>query len=577
MTFLVTIFGHQPSLENEMNTTTLSRIGFACICVLLGAAVGCSKESPTPAADEAKPASSAVTEAKSEQRHALPPNNPYLMQDSAYSHVHFDAAANDASRLAAWTGDRTLNDANVDWLPWVTTIGTAHRPYVNGEEALIVSGSNKVGKIRISNGEFSWIDEIIVPGFEYDTPPVEQIEETVEAMRTAGNDEAEYLRPFAEHISNIRQGAATIMNGAYTVMDHEGNYYAGWGTTVHKVSDVNPGDINSKIEIVSSYNIKDGLSPEEAEKINRLVAISMTYDGYLAIAMPGIIAVLDRELSKMEYILLEGEAVDNGISVDKDGGIYLVTSKYMRKLVWNGETLSDREEDGAWKTTYDDVPNPKSLSRGAGNTPALMGHGPDDDKLVLLADSGEKIKVVAFWRDEIPEDFEQRPGTKSRRIADQLDLTIDVPATIEWSPHIYGNGVMMMASAWPDPIYDESGKMQLFDTIMTAGATRAPPVGVEKWSWDKETRTLKSDWTVLRGLQWALYPVSAADNSVTLTVFEEGIYSLLTVDWDTGEELGNAVLGNSPILNTMGGLYIPIDADRTYITGVFGPVMINKE
>ncbi len=36
--------------------------------------------------------------------------------------------------------------------------------------------------------------------------------------------------------------------------------------------------------------------------------------------MPGIIAVVDRDLTNMEYILLEGEAVDNGISVDDQGG-----------------------------------------------------------------------------------------------------------------------------------------------------------------------------------------------------------------------------------------------------------------
>ena len=540
------------------------------VLLFITALIGCENQDQK----DTQPTDEGITKNES---HQLPPNNPFLMQNSSYSHVHFDAAANDVTRLAAWTGDITLTDDNVDWLPWVTTIGTAHRPYDNGEEALFVSGTNKVGKIRITNGDFSWIDEIIVPGFDYETPPIEQIEKTVETMRVVGNDEEKYLPPFTDHINNIRQGTANIMNGTYVVMDHEGNYYAGWGTTVYKISDVNHGDVNSKIEIASSFNLKDGLSPEEAEKINRLVAISMTYDGYLAIAMPGIIAILDRELRNMEYILLEGEAVDNGISVDQDGGIYLKTSKYMRKLVWNGNTLSDREEDGAWKTTYDDVPNPKSLSRGAGNTPALMGYGPDDDKLVLLVDSGEKIKVVAFWKNEIPEDFEQKPETKSRRIADQLELTIEVPATIEWSPHIYGNGVMMMASAWPDPIYDESGKMQLFETIMTAGATREPPVGVEKWSWDKETRTLKSDWTVLRGLQWALYPVSAADNTVTLTVFEEGIYSLLKVDWDTGEELGKTILGNSPILNTMGGVFIPIDSDRTYITGVFGPVMISRK
>jgi hypothetical protein len=137
--------------------------------VLLSVAVifGCEKldQNDTQATEES------VTK---KETHQLPPNNPYLMQDSAYSHVHFDPAANDASRVAAWTEDMTLTDANVDWLPWVATIGTSHRHYDNDEEALIVSGSNKVGKIRITNGDFSWIDEIIVPGFEYDTPDVEK-------------------------------------------------------------------------------------------------------------------------------------------------------------------------------------------------------------------------------------------------------------------------------------------------------------------------------------------------------------------------------------------------------------------
>jgi hypothetical protein len=206
-----------------------------------------------------------------------------------------------------------------------------------------------------------------------------------------------------------------------------------------------------------------------------------------------------------------------------------------------------------------------------------MGFGPNEDHLVLLADSGDDIKEVAFWRDEIPDDFEQKPGTKSRRIADQLNLTIDVPATIEWSPHIYGNGVMMMASAWPDPVYDENGKLNIFKTVLTAGVTRKPPVGVEKWSWDKETRTLKSDWTLLRGLQWALYPVSSESNTVTLTVLEEGVYSLVTVNWTTGEEVATTILGNNPIFNTAGGFFIPIDENRIFVTGVFGPVMISKK
>ena len=84
------------------------------------------------------------------------------------------------------------------------------------------------------------------------------------------------------------------------------------------------------------------------------------------------------------------------------------------------------------------------------------------------------------------------------------------------------------------------------------------------------------DWTKLRGLQWALHPVSAASNTVTLTVLEDGIYSLLTIDWTTGEEISTTIFGNNPIFNTAGGVYIPIDKNRTYVTGVFDPVMISK-
>ena len=541
------------------------------ITILLAAALllaGCKDQKKKEEAEEEQ------TTAASFQ---LPPVNPFLIANSSYPSVHSNPAQSDVTSWPTWNEDVILEEAKVQWLPWVTSIGTAHRPYGNGEEALFVSGTNKIGKIRISKGAFEWVDQVVVPGYEYEVPSEDEIRATVDKMREGGTDEEKYLPPYITHVKAIKQSSANIGNGIYTMMDNEGNYFAGFGTSIFKVSDKISGDVNSEIEIVTVFDVKDGVTPEEAKQISRIFALGMTYDGYIAVAMPGIIAVLDRNLENMQYILLEGEAVDNGISIDDQGGIYCVTSKYMRKLVWDGSTLSDKEKDGAWKTAYDYVPNPKALSRGSGNTPSLMGFGPDEDHLVFVADAGEDISAVAFWRDEIPEDFEQKPGTKSRRIADQIKLTIDVPATIEWSPHIYGNGVMMMASAWPNPVYDENDKLAIFETVLTAGVTRQPPTGVEKWSWDRETRSLKSDWTLQHGLQWALYPVSATSNTVTLTIAEEGNYSLQTVDWNTGEEVSTTTLGSSPIFNTAGGLFIPIDENRIYVTGVMGPIMISKE
>ena len=510
------------------------------------------------------------------QKHTLPPHNPAMIQNSRYPCTHFNSAQTDVTELPAWLGNWTVELNQIRWLPGVAFIGTAHIPYPDREQAIFFAGTSKVGKIRITDGDFSIIDEVNVPGYEQESISTTEIRRIVKEMMAAGTDEGKYLPPFREYLTKIGQSSATIGNGVYTMMDKDGSYFVGWGTSIHKVADVYPGDVYSPIQIVRSYDVRDGLSPRDAAKVNRIFGLQMNHDGTVAIAMPGIVAVLSNELQEMQYILLEGEAVDNSISVDDKGGIYCVTSKYMRKFSWDGQKLSDKEADGAWKSEYDYVPNPRAFSRGSGCTPTLMGFGNDEDKLVIIADAGEKISIVAMWRDEIPEDFEQKPGTKSRRIADQLELEIDVPATIEWSPHVHGNGVMMMASAWPNPVHQEDGKVAIFETVLSAGVTREAPTGAEKWSWDSETRSFKSDWTVGYPLQWALHPVSAGSNAVLLTPAEDGVYSLIAVDWDTGEELGKIVLGNNPIFNTVGGLFIPLDDDRIFITSVFGPVMIRK-
>ncbi|TWT81388.1 hypothetical protein CA13_28400 [Planctomycetes bacterium CA13] len=518
----------------------------------------------------------ATTTVNAQQPAELPPTHPFLIQNSVYPSIHFDAAQTDTTALPVWKGETRIEPSQVQWLPGVTTIGTVHRPYQDGEQAIFFSGGNRIGKIRVTDQHFEIIDEVALPGHEDDNMSTTEIRRIAKAMESNLNDEKKYLAEYNKFLSQTKQGSATVGNGTYTLMDKDGYYYAGWGTTVYKVGDVRPGDVHSPIEIVKTYDVRDGVPADQRDKLSRIFGFAMTYDGHLAVAMPGIIAVMDRDFKGMQYILLGDEAVDNGISVDDKGGIYCVTSKYMRKVVWDGKTLSDKEADGAWKSEYDYVPNPKALSRGAGNTPALMGFGPGDDKLVVLADAGSKISVIAFWRDEIPADFKQKEGTKSRRIADQLPLKIKVPATIEWSPHIYGNGVMMFASAWPDPVKQEDGKVSVFETVLTAGVTREAPVGAEKWSWNSDTKTFKSDWVANVPVQWTLHPVSAASNTVSLALIEDGVYSLSHLDWDTGKEVGKVILGKNPIFNGAGGFFIPLNESDIYVTGVFGPVRLSK-
>jgi len=64
---------------------------------------------------------------------------------------------------------------------------------------------------------------------------------------------------------------------------------------------------------------------------------------------------------------------------------------------------------------------------------------------------------------------------------------------------------------------------------------------------------------------------------VALTPLEDGVYSLLHVDWATGVEIGKVILGKSPIFNTAGGFFIPINENTLYVNGIFGPVLISKK
>lgn len=78
----------------------------------------------------------------------------------------------------------------------------------------------------------------------------------------------------------------------------------------------------------------------------------------------------------------------------------------MHKFVWKNGKLSEDEADGAWTASYDGGPEAPAIKMGygTGSTPTLMGFGDDEDKLVVITDGAKRMKLVAFWRDDIPED-----------------------------------------------------------------------------------------------------------------------------------------------------------------------------
>jgi len=56
-----------------------------------------------------------------------------------------------------------------------------------------------------------------------------------------------------------------------------------------------------------------------------------------------------------------------------------------------------------------------------------MGTDPEGDRFVVIADGASVNNIVLYWRDEIPENWAQLPGTQSRRVAGKLPVDFGNP------------------------------------------------------------------------------------------------------------------------------------------------------
>lgn len=546
-------------------------------------AMGCGgsmTDSATPDGDreETNPSLSAHTEGDSKYQTSVP-TNPYLTAPSYYPVIHFNAAQTDEIGVSYGKGDWDVKKDEINFQPGgLGNPGHAIRMHPNGMETIIMSGPGRVVKYRFDQGRLEQINELTVPGHESRYMKHDEIRKLVAELDAAGTNDAAFLKATKRTAELTGISKENWPNGMYTLMDKDGYYYAGFGTVLYKFGDSDPENHLSPVKIAASRDIRTDLSPELADKVSRFMGINMTYDGHIVVALAGVVGIVDRELENTWLAPIPGEAVDNGVVVDDRNGLYTVTDKYMRKLVWTGDKLSTDEADGAWKEGYDWVKKEGSLSRGSGTTPTLVGYG-ENDRLVITVDQGDPVKLVAFWRDDIPADAKKVEGAPSMRTAASAVIGFPVRTTIEWSPHVKDYGVMVKASEFPRIIRSKDGKgVDLLSTILSMGTTVPGPKGVERFDWDTEKNEFVSKWIYQeKGLSWTLSPVSTIDNMVYLNTTENGHYSLTGVDWDTGEVKRTINLGKSVIFNTGGTFISPLPDEGLFINGLLGPVRVTRD
>jgi hypothetical protein len=466
----------------------------------------------------------------------MPAPNPGL-HDSINPISHENTAQTDAVDIASGTKGRTLGTGDAKVL--YTDIETSHHVIKNigDKQVAYFSGAGvSISKVDVSGENFELIHRTMLPGHEAEektlTPGIKALLKKVDAAQAALDEKA--ILALTDEAAKTGFKLENLTNSTYKVIDKDGFLYTIMGAgTLLKYTDDNK--FEAPLRLVKQADLRDSLPKDVAKGVSRIIGIGMTYDGNLAIVAPGVIAVMDRDFKLLDMLPIPGEAVDNSIALDNTG-IYLVTSKRMLKAAWNGKKLSIDEKDGGWSAGYNNM-DPKvaiekgAISRGSGTTPALMGFGDDDDKLVIIADADEKgTNLVAYWRDEIPADFKQKPGTVSRRIADQISIKISF-LTIEPSPNVLGYDVAVLNTSYPEPV-----KANPWGNALLSGLTRKPPLGIERFTWNPKENRFERSWTNYQIDNSDIgVGVISVPNRMLYTVHRDaGKGVLVGLDWDTG-------------------------------------------
>ncbi len=510
----------------------------------------------------------------------MPATNPWLAS-SSYPIVHDNPGATDAVALAGPTKGKQLTEADVKAIPTVWTCSPTIKN-VNGERIVIASSVEGIRKIKATGEDFELVSYLPYPGFESmekDAQPdkIAEVLKKADAAYKAKDDAA--IVALSKEMGDIGFRRTNIANGGYNMIDKDGYHYTFFGgLNIIKTFDDN--DVNKPLRLVKVHNISADLPAEALRTKPHLTALSMSYDGHIMAGFQGGLIMYDRDFNKKGYIAFpQGETIDNNICIDEQA-TYVLTSRNMYKVVWTGSKLSYDEADGGWVSGYNTMTRDEAVksgtltvSGGSGTTPTLMGFGNDEDKLIVISDADPTgIHLVAFWRDEIPADFKQKPGTKSRRIADQIPVDI-TRITIEPSPAVLGYGVIVVNNKFEKPEPDN-----IWANAMTAGVTRPAPYGMQKFTWNPKTNAFEKNWTNMEiDNTDVMVPVISAASQMAYTASKtNGVYEYVGIDWNTGKITAHWPFPNdSRLWNNWGSITGMMEDGDLLLGGIFAFKRVN--
>jgi hypothetical protein len=258
--------------------------------------------------------------------------------------------------------------------------------------------------------------------------------------------------------------------------------------TILKFGEENPRDPGSKIVLEKTFELPPEIQGEAT-------VLNLSYDGWLIfVTDKAWIGAVKQDFSEYRAFDLGRATNDvtthNSFPVDENGNIFIASFYAMTKVKWTGNGF-----ELVWRAPYDfrgpGCPPPSSSAfrevmkaitgkgcTGSGTTPTLVGRA-GMDELVVAVDSHRKNNLVAFWRNDVPADWQGLAG-QDRRVAGILNLPYST-----WE----GDGFTAENSP-PAAGYDIA-------VAQYVGFFKAPcdaPRGVQMARWDPKAKRLNLLW-----------------------------------------------------------------------------------
>jgi hypothetical protein len=552
---------------------------FACLALL---AASCTDDADPEAADTSDSTTTTGSPPQTVDGPTPPPINSFLAP-STNPIGHANSAQTDSVEIDGPTGPTA--ELSSDDLTY-QHLGPAHfgiaisPEYEDGRRVIWSNGGDRISKLDYDTLEV--LAELPIPDKELQTEA--EADADIEELDTLSGDE------LATKAINLATQYLFGLTGVYYALDVDNVLFVGGAESVIAYQDTDPADPESDIEVRDEWQRPDEIG-------GGFVGANMTFDGKLVLVTDeGWVVVLERDFSDYVAAQLPGAEdapthnqamldagrrpgsaswVRNSMAVGEDGGIYVPSVDHMHKVVWTGSEISTDDSDGAWSEPYSN-----ELESGSGATPSLMGFG-TEDKFVAIADGDRLMNVVIFWRDEIPDDWEQLPDQPSRRIAGSVPADMGDPDLMsiqtEQSVVTAGYGAVVVNNE-PASIPDGMPPAGVRVLAGYAGADPAfTPHGVQKFEWDPDSREFSEAWVNSDLASPNSVPLVSLGSNILYTVgARDDAWTLEGIDWDTGESAFYWETGSARYNSLFSGINHDLDG-RIVHTTTFGILRYDVE